>query len=126
MLGDTDLIRAIRTKDAKHASDHLRSSSVSAVNLQNCIGETALHIACRGTFDGSGELAVDLLRQGANVGAISTAGLTPVDEATAGMTLEALDAERRRCQAKVPSVAPLFASRLMKQSRVPGGKAAAH
>jgi hypothetical protein len=134
-LGDTDIMRLVREIAAGASTPaHLVATlaeRASSVNLAGAGGNTALHIAAAApltdAYDRTATVTA-LIAAGANPFLCNDAGLVPVELTAAGVDRESFVAVllkyRVDTEKQIPSVAPLFASRLMKRVDADRGFAA--
>lgn len=126
MIGDTEIMKGLRGlvvgKESFENVQKLIRERSSSVNLEGLNGVTALHVACSpatSVYKERRQAVIELLTVGANAFAVDSQGRTPLDMATAGADQEQLVSTileyRLSTEQHVPSVAPLFASRLMKR-----------
>uniref|UniRef100_A0A7S1LL50 Uncharacterized protein n=1 Tax=Neobodo designis TaxID=312471 RepID=A0A7S1LL50_NEODS len=71
-------------------------------------------------MSGDCDIVLALLNHAASLFTVNHAGETPLDRATHSVRHH-VESQQQQIHKRVPAVAPLFASRLMKQSRIPGG-----
>lgn len=128
-VGDTELISIVRRAAAGNASlDEIVAECKdhpSAVNLGDRSGRTPLHVACSLESPARADVLRTLLEQGANPALLDTDGNAPVACSPTDRAREdavaVFVARREMVRRSIPPVAPLFASRLMKQCSNPRG-----